>query len=154
VLCLSRDFTIRRRPDSFVEPGFSPALLIGHALGGLPGQRSISRLNMPTSNETILRRLKHLPREPVTSEVRVIGVDEWAWSKGQSFGTILVGLEQGRVVDVLAESSADGLASWLFAHPGFAIMRKLTIGFRAILSRGKVAKRRKDLRGEPYPTLT
>jgi transposase len=47
-----------------------------------------------------------------------MGVDEWAWSKGQSFGTILVDLEQGRGVDVLAESSADALAAWLRAHPG------------------------------------
>jgi hypothetical protein len=93
-------------------------LLIGHALGGLPGERLMSRLNMATSDDTILRRLKHLPREPVASEVRVMGVDEWAWSKGQSFGTILVDLEQGRVVDVLAESSADALAAWLRAHPG------------------------------------
>jgi transposase len=92
-------------------------LVIGHALGGLPGQRLMSRLNMPTSDDTILRRLKHLAREPGTSEVRVIGVDEWAWSRGQSFGTILVDLEQGRVVDVLAESSAAALAAWLTAHP-------------------------------------
>jgi transposase len=47
-----------------------------------------------------------------------MGVDEWAWSKGQSFGTILVDLERGRVVDILAESSADALAAWLTAHPG------------------------------------
>ena len=93
-------------------------LLIGHALGGLPGQRLMSRFNMATSDDTILRRLRHLPREPVSSEVRVIGVDEWAWSRGQTFGTILVDLERGHVVDVLAESSADALAAWLTAHPG------------------------------------
>src|SRR5580698_4346112 len=85
---------------------------------GLPGERLMSRLNLATSDDTILRRLKHLPREPVSSEVRVIGVDEWAWGKGQTFGTILVDLERGRVVDVLAESSADALAAWLTAHPG------------------------------------
>jgi len=70
----------------------------------------MSRLNIATSDDTILRRLKHLSRESVTSEVRVMGVDEWAWSKGPSFGTILVDLERGRVVDVLA--------AWLTAHPG------------------------------------
>jgi len=58
-------------------------LVIGHALGGLPGQRLMSRLNLPTSDDTILRLLKHRTREPITSEVRVIDVDEWAWSKGQ-----------------------------------------------------------------------
>jgi transposase len=93
-------------------------LLIGHALGGLPGERLMDRLNLATSDDTILRRLKHLGREPVTSTVQVIGVDEWAWSKGQSFGTIVVDLESSRVVDVLGESSADALAAWLTAHPG------------------------------------
>jgi transposase len=91
--------------------------VIGHALGGLPGQRLMSRLNLPTSDDTILRLLKHRTGEPNTAEVRVIGVDEWAWSKGQSFGTILVDLEHGRVVDVLAESSAGSFAAWLTAHP-------------------------------------
>ena len=48
-------------------------LLIGHALGGLPGQRLMSRLNMATSDDTILRRLKHRAREQSNLEVRVIG---------------------------------------------------------------------------------
>lgn len=99
-------------------------VLIGHAWGGLPGQRLMSRLSMATSDDTILRRLKHLAREPITSDLRVIGVDEWAWSKGQTFGTILVDLEQGRVVNVLAESSAGALAAWLTAHPGITTLSR------------------------------
>ena len=77
----------------------------------------MNRLNMATSDDTILRRLKQQAGEPVGSEVRVLGVDEWAWSKGQRFGTILVDLEEGQVVDVLGESSAEALAVWLAAHP-------------------------------------
>jgi transposase len=69
-------------------------------------------------SRTILRRLKHAAREQVEPEARVIGVDEWAWSKGQSFGTILVDLEGHRVIDVLAESSADALAAWFAVHQG------------------------------------
>lgn len=93
-------------------------VLIGHALGGRPGERLMNRLTLATSDDTILCRLKHRAQEPIDSDVRVIGVDEWAWSKGQSFGTILVDLEQGQVVDVLAESSANALATWLAAYPG------------------------------------
>ena len=77
----------------------------------------MNRLNMATSDDTILRRLKRQAQEPVGSEVRVLGVDEWAWSKGQRFGTILVDLEEGQVIDVLGESSAEALAVWLAAHP-------------------------------------
>ncbi len=93
-------------------------LLIGHAVGGLPGERLMSRLNIPTSDDTILRRLKHVTQEDAPAEPQVIGVDEWAWAKGQSFGTIVVDLKRSRVADLLPESSAESLAAWLKAHPG------------------------------------
>ena len=32
--------------------------LIGHALGGRPGERLMSRIGLPVSDDTILRRLK------------------------------------------------------------------------------------------------
>jgi hypothetical protein len=39
----------------------------------------------------------------------VVGIDDWAWQKGQyHFGTILVDLERRRVVDVLAVRTAGG----------------------------------------------
>jgi hypothetical protein len=40
-------------------------------------------------------------------------VDDWAWRKGQSFGTILVDLERSEVVDLLPTRSAKVLAEWL-----------------------------------------
>ena len=47
---------------------------------------------------------------PVTSDdvLRVVGIDDWAWRKGQHhFGTILVDLERRRVVDLLPTRAAD-----------------------------------------------
>ncbi|MDE3178513.1 MAG: transposase [Acidobacteriota bacterium] len=82
----------------------------------------MSRLNMTTSDDTILRPLKRLTHDSGTADHRVIGVDEWAWAKGQHFGTIVVDLERRRVVDLLPESSAESMAAWLGAHPGVTII--------------------------------
>ena len=40
---------------------------------------------------------------------KVLGVDDWAKRKGQDYGTILVDLEQGRIVDILPDRTAEGL---------------------------------------------
>lgn len=50
--------------------------------------------------------------------IRVVGVDDWAWRKGQSFGTILVDLERSEVVDLLPTRSAKVLGEWLAQRPG------------------------------------
>jgi transposase len=48
--------------------------------------------------------------------IRVLGVDDWAWNKGKSFGTILVDLERGVVAYLLPARSADSLTAWLRVH--------------------------------------
>jgi transposase len=40
------------------------------------------------------------------SKVRVLGVDDWAWRKQQHYGTMLMDLEQRRVIDLLPVRSA------------------------------------------------
>jgi hypothetical protein len=57
--------------------------LIGYVAGGLPGQRLLDRLCIATSDDTILRRVRHksVPEVAVQS-VRNVGVDDWAWRKG------------------------------------------------------------------------
>ena len=68
------------------------------------------------SDTTLNRLLRALP-EPGTPSIRVLGVDDWAKRKGQRYGTLLVDLERGFVVDLLADRTADTLARWLEGHP-------------------------------------
>ncbi|MDQ2841952.1 MAG: ISL3 family transposase [Acidobacteriota bacterium] len=56
--------------------------------------------------------------------VRAVGVDDWAWRKGQSYGTILVDLEQHTPIDLLPERSAESLAAWLRLHPGTEVISR------------------------------
>lgn len=47
-----------------------------------------------------------------------MGVDDWAWRKRcNSYGTILVDLEQGVVADLLPDRSAASFEKWLREHP-------------------------------------
>ncbi|MCX5014973.1 transposase [Streptomyces sp. NBC_00555] len=53
---------------------------------------------------------------------RVLGVDEFAFRKGRTYGTILVDVEAGQVVDVLPDRTSETLAAWLRHHPGAEII--------------------------------
>ena len=75
---------------------------VGRALGGRPAQRLMRRLGMPVSADTLIRQVKRAARlHALPQVIRVLGVDDWAWCKGQTFGTILVDLERSKVVDLL-----------------------------------------------------
>jgi transposase len=97
---------------------------VGHALGGRPGQRLMSRLGMPVSADTLIRQVKRAAHPPALPQVRVLGVDDWAWCKGQTFGTILVDLERRQVVDLLPTRSADSLGEWLAQHPEVTLISR------------------------------
>jgi transposase len=100
--------------------------LVGYALGGRGGERLLSRLGMPVSDDTILRLVKRSAKAlPSGDAIRVVGIDDWAWRKGQHhFGTILVDLERRRVVDLLAVRTADSLARWLAARPAITVISR------------------------------
>jgi hypothetical protein len=73
---------------------------IGFTVGGEAGARLAHYLHVPTSSSTLLRAIKAVSAAPIPP-VRVLGVDDWAWKKGQRYGTILVDLERHQVIDLL-----------------------------------------------------
>jgi transposase len=55
---------------------------------------------------------------------RLIGLDDWAWRKGQRYGTIIVDLESGRPIDLLPDRLAASVTEWLRDHPGIEIITR------------------------------
>jgi transposase len=94
---------------------------IGLAVGGRAGARLARTLGLAGSYRTI-RRLVHGASFPLLAAPRVIGLDEWAWRRGQRFGTIVCDLERHHVLDLLPERSALAVAQWLQAHPSVEIV--------------------------------
>ena len=93
------------------------------ALGGEAGARCAMKLAMPVRADTLLRLTDHVESIKGTPP-RVVGIDDWAWKKGRSYGTILVDLEQQCVIDLLPDRSADTLTAWLQAHPGIEVISR------------------------------
>ena len=76
--------------------------VVGYVSGGRPGQRLLLRRAIEASDDTVLRRVKQKLIEPAEANpIEHLGVDDWAWRKGQNYGTILVDLDLHRVVDLL-----------------------------------------------------
>src|SRR5262249_55551546 len=96
---------------------------IGFALGGEAGARLADHLDMPTSPDTLLRRVKGAPDEPAPPP-RYVGVDDWAVRKGQRYGTILIDLERGQVIDILEGRDGGALKAWLKQHPGVEVITR------------------------------
>jgi hypothetical protein len=78
---------------------------------------------MPASGSTVLR-LMHAAPLPQTGRPHVIGVDDWAWRRGRSWGTLVVDLERHRAIDLLPDRGSATFEAWLRPRTGLAIVAR------------------------------
>ncbi|MFF5931559.1 ISL3 family transposase [Streptomyces hydrogenans] len=124
----------RCRRTTFVEqvPGLSQRYVrasvglkqwlraVAAELGGRAGERLCHKLGI-AAGRTRLLGLLEAPEVPERAP-RVLGVDEFAFRRGRTYGTVLVGVETGHVVDVLPDRTSETFAAWLREHPGAEII--------------------------------
>ena len=85
--------------------------------------RVCQRLQVQVSPDSVLRLIRKTDRSQDPT-VRVLGVDDWATRKGQSYGTILVDLEKHQTIELLPDRTQTTLSSWLQKHPEVEIISR------------------------------
>lgn len=96
---------------------------IGHALGGAAGARLTVRLAMGACGETLLRRVKQRSDAPPPAP-RYVGIDDWAWCKGKRYGTIVVDLERGEIIDLLSDRETATVTEWFKVRPSVELVSR------------------------------
>lgn len=118
------------RLASFVAPRarvttrlFQLVQIVGLATGGRLGVRVTDCMGIQTSRHTILRRIMALPAEPVGPVIQ-LGIDDFSFKRGRTYGTILVNLQTRQVIDVLADRKTDTSATWMATHPEIELVSR------------------------------
>lgn len=105
---------------------------VGYVAGGLPGARLLERLAIFISDDSVRREvIRHAPRPQDQEAVRSLGIDDWAWRKYHTYGTILVDLDRHKVIDLLPDRAAESVAAWLTVHPTVEIVARDRSGLYA-----------------------
>jgi transposase len=97
---------------------------IGVALGGRPAAGLARRLMLPVSRDTLLRVLRRRALPSGTEPVFIVGIDDFAWKRGQRYGTIVCDLERRKIVDLLPDREATTVAAWLAGHPEITVVSR------------------------------
>jgi transposase len=120
--CRTRVFTERfhssvsskQRKTENVQDKVSRVALL---MGGNGGEKICRLMNIPVSSSTLIRSIHKKPI-PEVQALRVVGIDDWAYRKGSKYGTVLVDMEQRKIVDLLPGREAHTVAEWLNEYFG------------------------------------
>jgi len=126
--CSCRIFTERLsvlvQPYARMTNRLSEALqTLGFATCGELGERLAPKLGMQVSGPTLLRRMRARAC-PEPSSVCILGIDDWSWKKGVTYGTILVDLELHKPIELLPDRTASTSEAWLRRHPEVVLVSR------------------------------
>jgi len=74
--------------------------------------------------DTLLTMLKAAGMKYSPKVGKKIGVDDWAYRRGQRYGTIICDLETHEVIDILKGRDGEAFEKWLRGHPDIEIVSR------------------------------
>lgn len=84
-------------------------------LAGRPGARLAARLRAAVSRSSMLRLLNDVPL-PAVATAGEVGIDDFAFRRGQNYGTLVIDMDSHHPIDVLPDRSTETTRDWLSEH--------------------------------------
>lgn len=92
-------------------------------LTGKLGSMLSGQLLISVSRSTITR-IAHKQQLPQIAQPKVLGVDDFAYRKGVSYGTVLIDMETSKPIDILPSREGKELKKWLLKYPDVNIVTR------------------------------
>ncbi len=96
---------------------------IGLATCGRLGARLATRLGMPVSWLTIIRRMM-TDIAPAPTSVTHVGIDDFAFRRRHHYGSLLVNLDAHTLIDLLPDRTVETATAWLQSHPEIVVVSR------------------------------
>ena len=96
---------------------------LGLTLGGRPAASLAQRLQLPVSNDTLLRVVRRRGT-PAFAPPQAIGIDDWAWKRNYRYGTLICDLERRCTIALLPDREPATAQAWLSSQPQIEIVTR------------------------------
>ena len=95
----------------------------GLSVSSNSASRLLGHLGVHISPSTVLRDLHRIPL-PSYPDVSQIGVDDWAFRKGVTYGSVIVNLSTGMIIDLLGDRKEENFRDWLDMHAKVSLVSR------------------------------